>query len=157
MKSITLIIFFTICSTSYGLSCIITDDGNPLGWSLAGFDFADFMEEIQNLSHMDFDGNSPCRVVLFISYNEQLLMIAFTEHLEDSLLEDEEVRIDIFVGGDDIDVTAAHHILEHACSDDECEKKFLEKYIDWFVKTNYKALQKKINPLILRNGKEPGE
>jgi hypothetical protein len=154
MKSITLIIFLTIYKTSYGLSCVITDDGKPLERSLAGFDFADFMEDIQNLSSMDFDGHSPCRVEFSINYNEQLLIVKFTEHLVTSTLEDQHVQIDVLVDGNSVEEIDVYPLLHYACLDDECEKNFTKKYVDWFVKTGYGALKEKLNPLIFGNGEK---
>jgi hypothetical protein len=157
MKPLTLIIVLITCASSYGLSCLTNGNGKSLIVPLDKFDSENVTKMIQDLRPIKYANNILCRIELAIDYNEQLLIVKFTEHLKDSSLKNQYVQIDVFVGGDEIEDIVVNHFLEYACSDDECEKNFIKKHIDWFVKADYAALQEKLSPLILGDGKEPGE
>jgi hypothetical protein len=157
MQSITFIIFLSICTTTYGLSCLITNDGEPIEVSLEDFDSIDVIDMIENLDPEDYDDGIVCRIELIIVYDLQLMFIAFTDSIEDSELEDQDVRIDIFVNGDEIDGIGIGNVLKYACSDDGCELDFVKKYIDWFIDADYPELPNQLTPWILGDGKEAGE
>ncbi len=157
MKSLALVILLISCSNSYGLSCMTTNDGKPLSIPLNVSDSEYVMKMIQNLSSKKYENNSLCRVKLLVDYNDERLLINFTEHLGGSTLKDKEVRIngDVFVNDDQNIVFI--HILEYACADTECEKEFIINHINWFIETDYTELQAKLAPLILGDGEKPGE
>jgi hypothetical protein len=92
-----------------------------------------------------------------MDYNKQSLTIQFTEHLNDSTIKNQHVGIDMIVIDNDIKDFGVHHALEYACSDDKCEKKFINKYIDWFVEGDYSELQEELVPFIFDNDKRPGQ
>ncbi len=156
MKSLTLLILLITFSNSSGLSCLTTDDGEPIEMSLNGTDSSDVIEMLEKLSPRDYD--SECHIELRINYDTQLLTIKFTQHLEDSMLKDQDVQIDMFVTGDKIDdIGIKYNILEYACTVDKCELEFVKKYIDWFIDADKTELPDELGQLILGNNKEVGE
>ncbi len=157
MKLLALVILLISCSNSYGLSCMTTNDGKPLYIPLDVSDFEDVMKMIQNLSSKKYENNSLCRVELLVDYNDERLLINFTEHLGDKTLEDKEVQIygDVFANDDQNIVFI--HILEYACAVNECEKEFIINHINWFIEADYTELQRKLAPVILGDGEKPGE
>jgi hypothetical protein len=99
-----------------------------------------------------------CVVELYINYAEQLLTISIAGESEFySDFEDQEVHIYTIVDGSNAKSISVKHILEHACSDYECEKNFVIQHIDWFIGVNFTDLQKQLIPLIFDDNKGPGE
>jgi len=134
---------------------LTTDDGEPIENLLIVFDSEDVIEMLEELSPRDYD--SECHIKLHMDYDTQLLTIQFTQHLENSTLEDQDVQIDMFVTGDKIDDIGIKYALEYACSDDECELEFVKKYIDWFIDADKPELPDQLAQLILGNDEEAGE
>jgi hypothetical protein len=135
---------------------MINDDGGPIKMSLNGADSRDVIDMLENeLSPLDYDDDSVCRVELWMNFDEQSLGIKFTEHLQDSDLEDEYVQIDLFVT--DQMLIGVEHVLEYACSYDECDLDFIDDHIDWLMDASYPELLNKLAALILGDGEKTGE
>jgi hypothetical protein len=155
--SIVALIFLTISATSYSLDCVTTSDGEPIKMSFDKFKSDEFKKMIESLPPIKYDHDSLCHIQLYMNYNKQSLTIKFTEHLEESTLENQHVEVDLIVIDNDIKDGGVRHVLEYACSDDKCEKKFINKYIDWFVEGDYSELQEELVPFIFDNDKQPGQ
>ncbi len=158
MKSITLLILLTICTTSYGLSCIITDNGEPLKIPFNDFNYDDFMNEVENLPINEDDDDVICRVELAFGYTQQRLIVKFSQHLQGSELEVEVVQFDTSVRRiDDTEDFAVFNLLEYACSHDGCEKEFIGDHINWLVAATYTEFKEKVGSILLGNGNRIGE
>ena len=157
MQWITLVIFLGISATTYGLSCLATNDGKPLQVSLESSDSDGVIQMLGELKSPDY-GAILCRVELLIDSDIKLLQIQFVGHLADSgleVLKDQHIRIDLFVmGRSSIGVT---NIIEYACSYNGCDLKFFKDHIDWLMTTDYPELPNKLKTLISGDGKIGGE
>ncbi len=157
MESLTLVTLLIIFSNSYGLSCLTTDDGKHIEMSLKVVNSGDIIKTLEELDFSDYDDGSLCRIELYIDHDAKNFFIKLTEELQESRLQGEDVQIDIFANGYEIDDFSITHYLEYACSDDECELDFVKKYIDWFIDANYPELPDQLIPFIFDDGKEAGE
>jgi hypothetical protein len=158
MKLITLIIFLTVSATSYGLSCVTTEE--PLLESLDGFDDDAFMANLKELPTNADDNDDICRVELVLNYAKQSLTVKFTEHINyEPSLDDGKIQLDTLVERSTTntgDFTVIN-FLEHACSEDGCEKEFITNHINLLRKSDFIELKKKIGPLLIGNGNKTGE
>jgi hypothetical protein len=136
---------------------VITEDGDPMLVVFEDINSTNIIHMIEGLSPRDYDDGSVCRIKLRIVYDYQLMFIAFTDSIEDSELKDQDVRIDIFVDGDEIGDIGIEHHLEYACSDDGCELDFVKKYIDWFINANHPELPDQLALWIFNDDEEAGK
>lgn len=148
---ILLILFITFCRSS-ALSCLKSTDGKAMEFDLNSVHSHEIHETIQALTFDDFDNTQSCRIELYIEYEENILSIKFTNHMQVSLLKDERVRIDLLVTGDELDEIFIGYFLEYACSDNQCDLNFILNYTNWFIDGEKPDLVDELGPHILGDG-----
>ena len=140
-----------------GLSCLITNNSKPLEALLETGNSTDVIKMIENLSTHDYGDNRVCRVRLSFDHNKQWLSITFTEHLENSTLEDRNIHIDILLQPDMIkDISIWNH-LEYACSYDGCEKKIIIMHLFWFIGVDHSEAVNELVMLISNTVEKSGQ
>ncbi|UJR12395.1 hypothetical protein I4U23_016572 [Adineta vaga] len=113
----------------------------------------ELLEDLYKFNTDRYDGDS-CRLDIYINYAEQILSILFTKHLENSKLHD-EIVLTTYVKETQTDDIELYHFLGYACSEDKCEIKFFEKYLQWLLNAQYPELSNKLSKFIIRNGTIP--
>ncbi len=131
MNSLALIVLLITCAISYGLSCLTTDDGERLKIRLEDFDYDDLIDKLDHLIPMDYDNDNLCRVEFDIDFIYQFLVISFSGQFRDKKLGDRQVLLDTFVYKPIAKDFGVAHIIEYACCEDECEKRFIIYCLDW--------------------------
>ena len=158
MKSITLVILLSICTTSSGLSCV--NGSGFLVKSLNGFDNDRFQEEIRNLSTITLEDKSLCRVKLELHHEQKRLIVVFNRNLANSELNKSMVEFALRMEPSSFGNMANFKInnyLEYACSNDECDKQFIIDHIGWLYKNTYTELKEQFDPLLRGNATKTDE
>ena len=151
MQLLILVIFFVAFSHSSALLCLKSDNGEVMQFDLNSDDSKMIHEKLRELTFDHGNGTKTCRIELYIDYEENQLVIKFTENMTKSILKDEHVRIDLLVTGDYLDEITIHYYLEYACSDDQCDLHFILNYTSWFIDGEEPDLIEHLTPYILND------
>lgn len=159
MKVFILIILLITCTSSDGLRCAITEDKQYFEKLLFRLNSDQVLEGIRGLRTEEYESNM-CRIMFYISYSRDILIVQLTEHLQDRDLSDGYVRIDTYMRGANVFNVGAAHFIEYACSKDLCEIEFVEEYsqfLDWLIDAKYLELSRQLGTLIYGAGEDRGE
>lgn len=149
MKLVGLIILLGIFTSSDSLKCATTNGTDPLTMSLNNLVLNNVLGALNGLSFQEYQTDK-CHIKFCVSYDQELLEVQFTEHLMNSTVGNETVRIDTYVI-DIVDDIGVQHDIEYACSTDLCEIEFVNKstdMLDWLLQNQYSELVNELIPLI---------
>ena len=155
MKQLAVFLVLLSWTTGSSQSCISTEE--PLQESLADFDEDAFEELITSLIDTTDIDDGPCRVRIEFDYHQDSLTLSFTEHIEDSELDVEQIVLQTLLQPLDGEDVSFINAFEYACTGDKCEKKFLMEIVTWLQKFQYMELQNKAMPFLKINILESGE
>ena len=141
MKFIILIILLVFCTTSDGIRCLYTTDESLMEIEVENLNVNAFFNLITNLPSKTITNTNLCRIAFYIEFSDlAYVSIKLTDDLIQSELNDSYVQIDIFVEDNEKDDLDEYQLIGYACSSDECDKKFLEKFasaFEWFLDAHY--------------------
>ena len=149
MQSFTLLILFSTFLHSSALECLKTADENSMEFDMIIDDIEDVIGALEGLSMDDDDDHKMCRIQLSIDYDTGWLELILTNNLTHSILNSENVRIEILVVRDSMNKTIIQHHLEYACSNDQCDLEFVKKYLESLMNAERSQRADAITPYIV--------
>lgn len=157
MKLLFSFTFFSIFSSSYGLSCI--SDSDRLQFSFADYNFNWFKNNMSYLNMKDVEAGDVCHVKIFLQYDIGEFTVEFNENIvEVGEQIDYEVKFDTWFTFQKETGFFPRSTLEYDCSErDGCEREFVCNHIQWLLNVNYNSLQTAIQPLLVANNSVSGK
>jgi len=144
MMTLVTLFFFSILSTSYSLMCIRQD--KPLELELPNYNYKKFAKKINDLPS---NTRTRCRVEMSIDHENIFLTISFSKSLTTSNWSDHKLQFETSMYVNIRPDTRVTKNLEYACSgQDNCEREFVLKHLEWFVQANFITLHTSIYLLL---------
>ena len=156
MKVLVLLILAVICVGVDGLSCI--NQKEPLKQIWLGFTLDSLVKRISNLTSINVGQNDLCRAEIRIEINSiwTFMTISFTNHLEDSMLDDNIIEYYTYLGSTETGDIDIRTFLQYACSEDNCDKKFIIDHIGWLLEQTHSQLSLNISQYFKDDKQELG-
>ncbi|CAF4116771.1 unnamed protein product [Rotaria magnacalcarata] len=158
-----LLVYFIICmlciKVSDGIKCI---DDIQMQFSLSELNLTEVMKTLNNLKSSD---KKKCQVYIELDSVTTDLVIQFDQSMQLPRLRSfENVHVQISTSiisaspEKNTNQTSINTTVYITCqSNDECDTQFIEEYLTWLIKNNYRNLEYSIRPLILVQGEKKNE
>ena len=160
MKWLTLAVILFSCAYNDSVRCRRNDDKKPLKIPSEQLEFNTFLNMIEDLSFDEFDNDNLCRIQIYINNNDKTVTLKFIKDLLNNRSENQDIHVNTFIQnstGPNLDV---YHVIDYACSSDNCEEKFLlqiRELLSTFLLLCPLCVHQEVLPFIYGYGDEPCE